>query len=105
MSRALFMISATLLAAAPAAAATYSAKPVIPTSERFIARDITWACGPDACQGFTQESRPAVLCQSLAKRAGRIESFVVDGRAFGPAELDKCNTAAKAAPNPALAAQ
>ena len=105
MFRQLLVLSAAACAAAPAAAATYSAKPIVPTSERFIARDITWTCGPAACQGATDESRPAVLCQSLAKRAGRIESFVVDGRAFGPAELEKCNSAAKAAPSPALAAQ
>jgi len=95
MFRTVMIASAALVFASPAAAANYSAKPVVPTSERFIARDITWTCGPAACQGATAESRPAVLCQSLAKRAGRIESFVVDGRAFSAAELDKCNTAAK----------
>ncbi|HEY6661332.1 MAG TPA: hypothetical protein VIZ66_00255 [Sphingomicrobium sp.] len=105
MFRPLFALSAALLAAAPAAAATYSAKPAVPTSARFVARDIIWACGPAACQGTTDESRPAVLCQALAKRAGRIDSFLVDGRAFSPAQLDKCNTAAKASANPALAAQ
>lgn len=96
MFRTVLIASAALLSTAPVAAATYSAKPAVPMSERFIARDITWNCGPAACQGATAESRPAVLCQSLAKRAGRIESFLVDGRAFSAAELDKCNTAAKA---------
>ena len=104
MFRQLLVLSAAALAAAPGAAASYSAKPVIPTTERFIARDITWTCGPAACQGASEESRPAVLCQSLAKHAGRIESFIADGRAFGPAELEKCNSAAKAAATPALAA-
>ncbi|HUP67414.1 MAG TPA: hypothetical protein VM145_04280 [Sphingomicrobium sp.] len=74
-------------------------------TERVIARDISWNCGPDACQGATNESRPVVLCQSLAKRAGRIESFLVDGRALAPAELDKCNASAKATTGQALAAQ
>jgi hypothetical protein len=46
-----------------------------------------------------------VLCQSLAKRAGKVDSFLVDGRAFTPAELDKCNAAAKADSGKALAAQ
>jgi len=46
-----------------------------------------------------------VLCQSLAKRAGRIESFVADGRAFTAAELDRCNASAKGAKASALAAQ
>ena len=104
MFRSLLVISAVTFIAAPAAAATYSAKPATPTSERFVARDITWACGPDACQGSTSESRPVVLCQSLAKRAGRIESVLVDGRAIADAELAKCNTAAKAAPAAVIAA-
>jgi len=105
MFRTVMIASAALVFASPAAAANYSAKPAVPTSERFIARDITWTCGPAACQGATAESRPAVLCQSLAKRAGRIESFVVDGWAFSAAELDKCNTAAKATTVSAAAAQ
>jgi hypothetical protein len=105
MLRSVLMLSALALIAGPAAAASYSAKLAVPTSERFIARDIVWACGADACQGSTQESRPAVLCQSLAKRAGKVDSFLVDGRAFTAAELDKCNASAKADPGKALAAQ
>jgi hypothetical protein len=105
MFRPILLLSAVSLAAAPAAAASYSAKLAVPTTQRFIARDIVWACGTDACQGATQESRPLVLCQSLAKRAGKVDSFLVDGRAFTAADLDKCNTAAKADAGKALAAQ
>ena len=94
-----------LIAAVPAGAATYSAKLAVPTSGRVIARDIVWNCGPAACQGATDESRPVVLCQSLAKRAGRIDSFIVDGRAVGPAELHRCNASAKAPKTSDLAAQ
>ena len=80
----------------PASAATYSAKLVTqPEASRIIARDISWACGPGACQGSTAESRPAVLCQGLAKRAGQLTSFVANGRAFGETELAKCNAFAK----------
>jgi hypothetical protein len=88
-------IAAAALAASPSVAATYSAKLIAPSTQRIIAHDITWNCGPAACQGTTEESRPAVLCQSLAKRAGRVESFAVDGQAFGSDELDRCNTAAR----------
>ena len=105
MLRSLFAISALALAAAPAAASTYSAKLAAPTSERFVTRDITWNCGPAACQGNTQESRPLVLCQSLAKRAGTVDSFIVDGRALSTAELANCNSLAKPQPSKALAAQ
>ena len=105
MHRPLFAFAAMTLCAAPTFSATYSAKTAEPASGRIIARDITWSCGPDACQGTTEESRPAVICQSLAKRAGRIESFIANGRAFSAAELDKCNASAKAQKTSALAAQ
>ena len=105
MLRPLLALSAIALTALPAAAANYSAKLSVPTSDRFIARDIVWTCGPAACQGATDESRPVVLCQSLAKRAGRVDTFLVDGRAFSPVELDRCNASAKPAPTQALAAQ
>jgi len=104
MFRPILALSAAALIAAPTAAATYSAKPATPLSKRFVARDITWSCGPDACQGSTLESRPVVLCQSLAKRAGRLDTFLVDGRSIDAAELAKCNTAAKARPAAAVAA-
>jgi hypothetical protein len=104
MLRLMLGLSAAALAASPAIAATYSAKLAVPNSERFIARDIVWACGPAACQGSTAESRPVVLCQSLAKRAGRVDSFLVDGRAFEAAELERCNASAKVAKS-ALAAK
>ena len=105
MLRSIAVLSALLGLAAPAAAANYSAKLATPANGRIIARDISWACGADACQGATLESRPAVLCEGLAKRAGRIDSFLVDGRAFSAAEIVKCNAAAKTAPAKALAAQ
>jgi len=104
MLRFILGISAAALTVSPALAASYSAKLAAPASGRFIARDITWNCGPDACQGATDESRPVVLCQSLAKRAGRVDSFLVDGRALGSTELDKCNASAKVTTS-ALAAQ
>ena len=98
-------LAAIALTTAPAFAGNYSAKPVAPASGRIIGRDIVWRCGPDACQGSTAESRPAIICQSLARQAGRIESFIADGRAFTPAELDKCNASAKGQKASALAAQ
>jgi hypothetical protein len=105
MFRAPFTLAAITLIAAPSAAVTYSAKPIVSVSGKIIARDVSWSCGPDACQGSTEESRPAVICQSLAKRTGRIESFIVDGRAFTAAELDRCNASAKGQKTSSLAAQ
>jgi hypothetical protein len=105
MSRAVLIASAAIFAAAPAAAATYAAKLASPAPGHIVARDMNWACAGASCQGATDESRPAVLCQALAKQAGRVESFAVDGRAFSDAELGKCNSSVKPAANKALAAQ
>ena len=105
MIRSALALSALVLAAAPAGAASYSAKLAEPTTNRFIARDIVWSCGPQACQGATDNGRPLVLCQSLAKRAGRVDSFVSNGFALSAAELDRCNASAKAAADQKLAAK
>lgn len=105
MLRPILAISALLAAAAPAAASTYSATLTSPANGRVMGRDIVWNCGSGACAGATDESRPAVICQSLARQAGKIGSFLADGRAFTPAELDKCNTAARATSGGSLAAQ
>lgn len=107
MFRPLLALSALALAATSAAAATtYSAKPAAPAeSPRIIARDVSWSCGPEACVAATDKSRPLVLCQALAKKAGRIESFTVDGRAMAATELDRCNASAKDGAAQSLAAQ
>jgi hypothetical protein len=105
MIRTVLIASAAMLAAAPAAAATYSARLASPAAGHIVARDINWACAGAACQGATEESRPPVLCQALVKQAGKVETFAVDGRVFSDAELGKCNASAKPEPNKALAAQ
>ncbi|HLO19691.1 MAG TPA: hypothetical protein VK192_04270 [Sphingomicrobium sp.] len=105
MLRSVSLFLGLAIASAPAAAANYSATLAAPASGRFIARDITWNCGTAACQGATNESRPVVLCQSLAKQVGRIETFLVDGRSFTPAELERCNASAKAQRAASLAQQ
>ena len=99
---ALFAVAA--LVATPALAGTYSARTSVAQAPgKIIGRDISWTCGPDACQGTSEASRPVVLCQDLAKRTGPIVSFLADGRALGAADLAKCNTAAKRVAAPALA--
>jgi hypothetical protein len=104
MVRSILAFSALAAFAAPVAAATYSATLAAPATERYIARDIVWACGADACRGSTDASRPAVLCQSLARHAGKIDSFIVDGRPLDGAALARCNTSAKVTEARAIAA-
>lgn len=104
MTRFAAIFTAAALLAAPATAGTYSAKPVAaPASPKIIGKDISWVCGTDACKGSTEASRPLVLCQDLAKRAGRLQSFVVDGQALSAGQLDKCNASAKDGAPKALA--
>ncbi len=104
MIRFAVLFTAAALLSAPAFAGTYSAKPVTaPAARHIIGRDISWACGPDACQGSTDQSRPIILCQDLAKRAGRLESFIANGRALSTTDLDKCNSAVRDAAPAALA--
>ncbi len=95
-----FAILSAIVPAA-ASAATYAAKPVAaPAAKRIIARDIAWTCGPSACRGVTESSRPLLLCQGLAKQAGRLESFAVDGRALPVADLEKCGQGRRAGARP-----
>jgi hypothetical protein len=97
MSRTLLFVAAVALAA-PAAAATYAGKPAAPASDgKYVARNVVWTLSDGSYIGRTDESRPLVLCQSLAKRAGRLESFTVNGRPIADADLAKCNAAAPAA--------
>ncbi len=105
MLRSALVLGILAIVAAPAGAASYSATLTTPASGHIVARDINWACGASGCLGATAESRPAVLCQALAKQAGKVESFAVDGRAFSEAELARCNASAKADAGKALAAQ
>jgi hypothetical protein len=96
MLRPLFTLAAFVLAASPAAAATYSARTATPPpAERIAARDILWTCTSGTCTGSTLNSRPVVLCEALAKQAGRIDSFLVDGREISAPELQRCNAAAR----------
>lgn len=106
MTRFATLFAATALLASPALAGTYSAQPATaPAAKRIVGRDIAWTCGPASCQGRTEFSRPVVLCQDLARRAGRIERFTINGLALGAAELAKCNIAAKDGAPAALAAR
>jgi hypothetical protein len=103
MNRVAAFIAAAALAA-PALAGSYSAKPAAaPAAGKIIGKDISWTCTADGCRGATEASRPLVLCQDLAKHAGRIESFVADGKALTEEQLAKCNSAAKAGGSTELA--
>ena len=83
------------LAAGPALATSYSAKPAAPVGAKVVAKQLVWSCGAGACRGTTGDSRPVIVCQSLARKVGRLDSFAADGRAFTAAELERCNASAR----------
>ena len=95
MLRPIAAFSALAFLAAPAAAATYSATTSSTAPAKVAARDVLWTCASGTCSGSTQNSRPLVLCQGLAKQAGPIESFTVNGRAISSGELQRCNASAR----------
>ena len=96
MNRVAALIAAASFVAAPAYAGTYTAKPVAaPTAAKIIGKDISWARDGDRFRGSTEASRPLILCQDLAKRAGRLESFAADGKPLSAEQLAKCNGVAK----------
>ena len=96
MNRVAAFIAAASFLAAPGFAATYAAKPVAaPAAAKIIGKDISWSCAGDSCRGSTEASRPMILCQDFAKRAGRVESFLADGAALSAEQLAKCNSAAR----------
>ena len=96
MFRPLVAFTALAFAAVPASAATSSATTSGSPEARIAARDILWSCNSGTCTGSTGNSRPLVLCQGLAKQAGRIDSFNVNGRTIATDELARCNAVVKA---------
>ena len=95
MNRVAAFIAAASFLAAPALAGSYTARPVAaPANAKIIGKDISWTRDGDSYRGSTEASRPLVLCQDLAKRAGRLESFTADGLPLSAEQLAKCNSAA-----------
>lgn len=88
---------AVLAAATPALAAApvMTATPEAAQDGRIITKGAAWNCNAGTCKAASDVSRPMVLCQRLAKEAGTLGAFNVDGRAFDAEDLAKCNAKAK----------
>ncbi len=88
-------IIAAALVASPALAGSYVALPLAKGQPaQVITRDVAWSLRGGAFVGRTDQSRPLVLCQGLAKKVGALVSFSADGRPLSAAELAKCNRTA-----------
>jgi hypothetical protein len=66
-----------------------------PAADRLIVRDLVWHCGADGCVAGRSNSRAAVDCAALARQAGALASFSVQGRPLSAEELEKCNARAR----------
>jgi hypothetical protein len=80
-------------AAAPAQYRAELAAP--PSTDRLVVRDTVWHCGGGRCDATNGTSRPAILCAALAREAGTVRSFAVEGQAITAPELEKCNARAR----------
>lgn len=94
--------SAAALAATGASAQTasiyYVATPAVaPAKDRLMTRSTPWRLVNGNFVAAQAPERPLVLCQLVAKNAGQLSNFSVDGKAFDAAELDKCNAKAAVA--------
>jgi hypothetical protein len=84
--------SAPAIAAGPYYRAQLSTPP---SAERLIVRGTVWKCGADGCVSGPSNHRAMIDCSALARQAGTLRSFTVEGRALAPAELEKCNARAR----------
>jgi hypothetical protein len=89
---------ALALTATPALAAPhYQAEPsAAPATAKFVLKDTVWNCGGASCAAGKTNSRPAIVCASLAREIGVLRSFSANGEALTGADLDKCNARARA---------
>jgi hypothetical protein len=85
-------VSAPAVAAGPYYRAELSTPPA---AERLIVRGTVWKCAADGCVSGPSNHRATIDCSALAKQAGTLRSFTVEGRALAPAELEKCNARAR----------
>ena len=82
--------------AASAQAAYYVAVPVAPaTKPAIVTRSTPWRLQDGAYVAERAPERDVVLCELVARGAGRLSSFTVAGKAYDEAALAKCNARAK----------
>jgi hypothetical protein len=92
------LLAAAVLAATPALAAgpgTLVAVPEAqPTRAALVTRSAAWSLRGNAYITRTAE-RPTILCELVARDAGRLSSFSVNGTALAGDALARCNRHAR----------
>jgi hypothetical protein len=103
-----FAATATLFIVAPVQAQTVSYYVAVPaaqaTKATLITRSTPWVLRGNAYLAARAPERTLVLCQTLARSVGKLQSFTAGGTPLDAETLDKCNTRARAMPATAMAA-
>ena len=89
------VLGSTVALAQPSGPGYYTATPVeAPAKTSMITRDTVWKFRDGAFTAAKAPEREMVLCQLVAQRVGKLQSFSVAGTAFDTAALDQCNAKA-----------
>lgn len=84
------------LTAQAQAPAYYTAMPLTKVEKtRLITRSTLWAQHNGVFVAARAPERDAVLCQLVSREVGGLSSFSVGGKAYDPAQLDRCNGKAR----------
>ena len=77
-------------------AAYYVATPVAaPARTTFIADGTVWKWNETAFTASKGSQREAIVCETIARRAGKLSAFTAAGQPFDADALAKCNARAK----------
>ena len=68
---------------------------VAPGKSTLMTRSTPWKCEGTTCTAARAPERTGVLCELVAQRVGKLESFTVGGAALDAPSLEKCNARAK----------
>ena len=92
-------LAAVTLVATPALAQSgpfYVATPETPPARTtLMTRETVWHVSGISYVTARQPERPAILCELVARTAGRLTSFTVAGQAFDADKLARCNAAVR----------
>lgn len=74
----------------------YAATPVVaPSKTMLITSGTVWRWQDTAYTANKGPQRPAIMCELVAQRAGKLSAFTAGGQPLDGAALDKCNARAK----------
>lgn len=90
------MMMGSYLPAAHAAEAGYVAMlDKAAPQDRLVAHGLLWRCTDARCVAAAGNSRPAIVCEALAKAVGPLASFTSGNDTLAPETLARCNAAAQ----------